>query len=273
MFSFFVIFCNIDDEMNYFAGTDLSAPREKDGWMVISFVIPAYNEAKGIGRCLASLDEAIEAVSAMPEHEIIVVDNNSSDQTAAIARETGARVVFEGENQIARARNCGAQAAQGDWLVFLDADSWIGPELLEDLLKEINAGKTGAGGATICFPSDAGWSMRTALWGWNLISRMLKWAAGSFIFCRKDLFQAIGGFDENFFAGEEVDLSRRLKRICRKKRLRFRILAKHPLLTSARKEELYSTWELFGFAFRFLILPKRTLKRRKDCSIWYDGKR
>ena len=53
------------------------------------------------------------------EWELMVCDNNSSDTTAAIARASGARVVFEPVNQIGRARNTGAAAATGEWLVFV----------------------------------------------------------------------------------------------------------------------------------------------------------
>src|SRR5438270_7211316 len=81
--------------------------------------------------------------------ELIVCDNNSDDRTAEIARAAGARVVFEPINQIARARNAGAIAATGDWLVFVDADSHPSPELFADVAVEIQSGKCLAGGVTM----------------------------------------------------------------------------------------------------------------------------
>src|SRR5438093_5774820 len=81
--------------------------------------------------------------------EVIVCDNNSSDRTAELARAAGARVVFEPINQIARARNTGAAVANGDWLLFIDADSHPEPELFADVAIAIQGGTCLAGGSTI----------------------------------------------------------------------------------------------------------------------------
>ena len=62
--------------------------------------------------------------------EVLVVDNNSSDQTASVAKSQKVKVVFEPINQISRARNTGARSARGRFLVFLDADTQISFELL-----------------------------------------------------------------------------------------------------------------------------------------------
>ncbi len=92
--------------------------------MKISIVIPAFNEERLIEDTLASVREGMAELSRRGiESELIVCDNNSTDRTAEIARAAGAKVVFEPVNQIARARNCGAAAAGGDWLIFVDADS------------------------------------------------------------------------------------------------------------------------------------------------------
>ena len=72
--------------------------------------------------------------------ELIVCDNNSTDRTAEIARAAGATVVFEPVNQISRARNRGAAAATGDWLLFVDADSIPSSSLIEEILREIASG-------------------------------------------------------------------------------------------------------------------------------------
>src|SRR5688572_1912804 len=85
---------------------------------------------------------------AFDDAELIVCDNNSTDRTAEIARAAGATVVFEPINQIARARNRGAAAATGDWLIFVDADSYPTRELLEEVRKAILSGAL-AGGAVV----------------------------------------------------------------------------------------------------------------------------
>src|SRR5277367_5421597 len=83
--------------------------------------------------------------------ELIVCDNNSTDRTAELARAAGATVVFEPINQIARARNKGAEAATGDWLVFVDADSHPSKELFADVAGAVASGKFLYGGCTIRF--------------------------------------------------------------------------------------------------------------------------
>src|ERR1043165_3771726 len=118
--------------------------------MKISFIIPAFNEEKLIEATLRSIGAAAEAFQVRGwQTELIVCDNNSTDHTADVARATGAKVVFEPLNQIARARNTGASAATGDWLIFIDADSHPSRELLEDAAQAITTGRFVGGGATV----------------------------------------------------------------------------------------------------------------------------
>lgn len=90
----------------------------------LSIIIPAFNEAAYIGATLDSLEAAAAHLRTQSgaEVELIVVDNNSTDDTAAVARSKGAAVVAEPVQGIARARNAGARRAKGDVLVFVDAD-------------------------------------------------------------------------------------------------------------------------------------------------------
>ena len=74
-----------------------------------------------------------------------------------------------------------------------------------------------------------------------------KLLAGSFIFCEARAFRQVGGFSNELFAGEEIDLSRRLKRLARERKKRIVILHRHPLLTSARKMHLYTPGSISGF--------------------------
>src|SRR5262249_59692752 len=106
--------------------------------MKLSIIIPAFNEEKLLPSCLEHVFTAVRA-NASPDwtSEVIVVDNNSTDRTAAIAHAAGATVVFEPVNQISRARNAGARVAQGDWFLFVDADSALHPATLAELLRHI----------------------------------------------------------------------------------------------------------------------------------------
>lgn len=240
--------------------------------MKLSIVVPAFNEEALLPESLRSIRAAMAAFDARGwEAELIVCDNNSTDRTAEIARAAGAKVVFEPVNQIARARNSGARAASGEWLVFVDADSWPSPELFGDACREIEAGCL-AGGATVAY-DEAPVSVRIAIGTWNLLSRLNRWAAGAFIFCEARAFREVGGFSEELFASEEIDLFRRLKPLARREGRKIEILSRHPLRTSNRKLQLYGWREMLGFMAKTIVSGGRTLRSRADCRPWYDGRR
>jgi glycosyltransferase involved in cell wall biosynthesis len=239
----------------------------------ISVIIPAFNEERLLDGTLQRIRAALPAFGARAwETEIIVCDNNSTDRTAEIARAGGATVVFEPVNQIGRARNRGAAAATGDWLLFVDADSHPTPELFGDVADTIATGHCLAGGSTVYMPTDR-LAARTVTEIWNSVSRLWRWVAGSFIFCEAAAFRQLGGFDEKLYASEEIDLSKRLKRLAWETGREVVILDRHPLLTSPRKLHLYSDGEHLRFALRALLGGGRALTRREDCLLWYDGRR
>ncbi len=244
-----------------------------EGGLKISVVIPAFNEEKLIGATLECVKKAMGAFSERGwGTEFIVCDNNSTDGTAALARAAGATVVFEPVNQIGRARNRGAEAATGDWLLFVDADSRPTRELLSDVAAAIETGKYLYGGATIRFDDfHPFWSIGTKVW--NVISRVGKFVAGSFFFCERAAFVKVGGFDDKLFVGEELELRNRLKRLARETGKRAIILHRHPMVTSARKGQLYSTREILWFLVRSTLFWRRTTTNRDACHAWYDGRR
>lgn len=241
--------------------------------MKASVVVPAFNEERLIGASLRAIGEALAAFSeAGWQHEVVVCDNNSTDRTAEIAAAAGAKVVFEPVNQISRARNAGAAAACGDWLVFVDADSMPSRALFAEVERTIAAGRALAGGCTVTLGFQR-LDISAAIGLWNALSRTLRWAAGAFIFCEARAFREIGGFSERLFAAEEIDFSRRIKRHARARGRTVEILHRHPLLTSGRKAELYRSRDLLGFMARTLLSGGRALRRREDCAPWYDGRR
>ncbi len=241
--------------------------------MTISVLVPAFNEAGCLGSTLTSIRAAMQAFDARGwTSELIVCDNNSTDDTAAIARAHGARVVFEPVNQISRARNAAVAAATGEWLVFVDADSHPPIALFVDAADAIATGRYLAGGSTVMM--DSGGPLAAVGVGvWNAISRVTRWAAGSFIFVQASTFRAVGGFSQELYASEEIDLFRRLKRAARRAGRRIVILHRHPLATSGRKLELYSPFEIAGFMLRTVLTGGRTLRRADGCPVWYDGRR
>jgi glycosyltransferase involved in cell wall biosynthesis len=239
----------------------------------ISIVIPAFNEERLLGASLAEIKSAAHAFTQRGwEVEMIVCDNNSTDRTAEIARAAGAIVVFEPVNQIARARNCGALAATGSWLIFVDADSHPSAGLFADVAEQILSGRCLAGGATIRIDTHDR-TARTITWVWNCASRLRTLLAGSFIFCDAAAFRKIGGFSHKLFAAEELELTQRLRQHAKETGKHIVILHRHPLVTSARKLHLYTKREHLLFLARIFISRGRALTDRNAAHLWYDGRR
>ncbi len=241
--------------------------------MKISVVVPAFNEQKLIAATLRTLKDAATVFQQRNwETELIVCNNNSTDTTEEVARAEGATVVFEPVNQIGRARNTGAASATGQWLVFVDADSRPTAALFSDVADQIASGKCLAGGCTVRY-DERHLVADFATQLWNIVSRVRKWAAGSFIFCETLAFRKIGGFDTALFASEEIDLSKRLNKLAKESGKKVVILHRNPMLTSARKMRIYSRGELLRFLGKALLRPRATVTSREACSPWYDGRR
>jgi glycosyltransferase involved in cell wall biosynthesis len=241
--------------------------------MTVSIIVPAFNEAKLIEAVLDSIRIACRAFDQRGwRREIVVCDNNSSDGTGDLARAAGACVVFEPVNQISRARNRGGRAATGDWLIFVDADSFPSEGLFEDVARAIEGGVYLGGGALVRLDGARG-LVRCMNGVWNWISRMTGWAAGSFMFCESGAFRELGGLSEDLFASEEIEFSRRLKSLARRQGRRTVILRKHPLLTSARKAQLCSPLEYVRLLIQTVWHRGTNLRQRDGCWLWYDGRR
>ena len=181
-------------------------------------------------------------------------------------------MVFEPHNQISRARNRGAAEAAGEWLLFVDADSSPSPELFRDLRAAIDSGGFIAGGSCIAAEGES-ITFRLSIHAWNAISRVTRWAAGSFLFCERSAFAELRGFSEELYASEEIELFGRLKDLARRRGKKIEILHRHPLRTSERKLLLYRRGELLGFLLKFVLRPGRTVRNPADCKPWYDGRR
>lgn len=241
--------------------------------MKISLIVPAFNEERLLEQSLGEMSRSMEAFKERGwETELVVCDNNSTDRTSEIARAAGALVVSEPVNQIARARHTGALAATGDWFIFIDADSHPSIDLMRDVAREITSGRVVAGGSTLRMETKS-FIGRLLSGFWNQASRLRRLMAGSFIFVEAESYQAVGGFNLELFAGEELDLSLRLQKHSKPSGRKLVILHRHPLLTSGRKLHLYSQWELLRFFFKAAFSPRRVMRSREDCHPWYDGRR
>jgi glycosyltransferase involved in cell wall biosynthesis len=229
-----------------------------------SVIVPAYNEAEWLPECLSAVHEAMQAVAMAGE--VVVVDNNSTDATADIAREGGARVVFEPVNQISRARNKGANAAAGDFLVFVDADTKLLPRVLFEALTNLESDDCCGGGATVQFDQPITGLARQLMRLWHWLARRYGLAAGCFVYCRRDAFDAIGGFSERVFASEEVWFSRRLVNWGKEHGKPFRLITSESVVTSSRK--LDHPLSVYLTLLVTLLFPPAVYSRRL-CTVWY----
>jgi glycosyltransferase involved in cell wall biosynthesis len=243
--------------------------------MLLSIVIPAFNEEKIIAETLARIKFALhenhdEALS----WEIIVCDNNSTDRTAEIAAQAGTKVVFEPINQISKARNRGASIAQGDWLLFIDADTYPRPGLISETVNLIRGERHIGCSSTIKVVGGPLW-YKLNLEGHNLDLRLFKTCYGMFVLCQAEAFRSIGGFNTDLYALEELDFVRRLKIYGRQQRKGFAVLHRHPVITSGRKGYLYSRWTITKSVLQAIwyLISKRTIGTAETLPYWYDGRR
>jgi glycosyltransferase involved in cell wall biosynthesis len=230
----------------------------------LSFVVPAHNEEHELAATLGSIQRATEA--AGETCEIIVVDDASTDATPEIARAAGARLITIERRQIAAARNAGGRAARGEIVFFIDADTRISFQLLGDALRALEDGCAGGSARVVA-------DRKLPFWGtvflrvFSALYFSTGLGAGAFLFTRRELFEAVGGFDEQYFAGEEVFFSLALK-----KRGPFVIL-REPFVTSARKLRMHSPGHVARQLLGLCLSGRNALRTRDRLALWYDGKR
>lgn len=231
---------------------------------MISFVVPAYNEEKYLAPTLAAIHAAARAVGE--PYELLVANDNSDDATARVAEAGGARVINVMKRQIAGTRNAGARATQGEWLVFVDADTQVNEAVIRGVVDALRSGAVG-GGAGVRFLDGPPWIHRwVGVIAYGM--RLMRWAAGCFVFARRDAFEAAGGFDEQFYASEEIHFSQAMKR-----QGRFVIL-REAVMTSGRKAQKFSRWHTLKMVAAILSRgPGGAKSRELTREFWYPDKR
>ena len=233
----------------------------------VSFVIPAHNEAKYIGPTIQAIQKSAQSVGI--QYEIIVVNDVSTDDTGAIAAKFNVRVVDVDLRNIGAVRNAGASEAVNPWLIFIDADTSVSAKTLTQTVDALASGAAGGGARVIIDETQPLFWVKRLMYlsvvvVWQVVGR---WAAGCYMFCRKDVFDSFGGFDETYYAAEELFFSRSVKQ-----RGSFRVV-RHPVVTSARKLHRYSTWELVRFLWVPLTNFGGLLRSKRGLEILYEDQR
>ena len=231
---------------------------------MISFIVPAHNEEFELSSTLVAI-RAAASDSGKP-YEIIVVDDASTDATAEIAAQAGAKVIRINRRQIAAARNAGARASQGEYLFFVDADTRINASHVTEGITALEAGYAG-GSARVAIDGIVPLWGRVLLRAFTVLYFGLNLGAGAFLFTTRRNFKETGGFDEQYFVGEEVYFS-----LATRKLGRFKVL-REPIVTSGRKLRMYPARQFLRDFFGVVVAGPRGARSRAKLRLWYDGKR
>lgn len=197
---------------------------------MISVIIPILNEEETIGRLLQHLLD-----SSINQLEILLVDGGSTDNSRNIIKKFPNVILLESAKGRAKQMNFGAKHANGSILYFLHADSFPPTDFDALILNEVNKGNK-AGCFRMQFDSKHWWLCFTSWWtrfNWRICR-----GGDQSLFITKELFENIGGFDEQYIIYEDNILINHLY-----KRDEFVVIPK-TLMTSARLYQKHGIWKL-----------------------------
>jgi len=187
---------------------------------MISFVIPAYQEERFIERTLKNIPN---------EFEKIVVCNACSDQTYNIAKKH-AKVINISEKNVSKARNLGGKSCKNNFIVFLDADTKLTKNALNELLKLKDKNVVGTFKTRF---NKNNFSLSLYSFVKNIFPLFKIHNASGAIFCTKEAFEKVNGFDENLVRKENHDFVKRAK-----KHSKYYYSKKYVITSSRRFEKL-----------------------------------
>jgi glycosyltransferase involved in cell wall biosynthesis len=208
---------------------------------MLSIVIPTFNEEE----CLPLLLESIKKQSYQ-DYEIIIADNNSTDNTLEIAKEYNAIITTGGLPGVGR--NNAAKIANGELILFLDADVILPIDFLNDILNEF---KDNAFGVATCQAKPMSNKKIDCIMheAYNkfiiLTANICPYAPGFCILVRRVVHNTIFGFDERIMLGEDSDYVQRAGKICR-----FGVLKSHKIPVSVRRLERDGR---FNIAIKYIL--------------------
>jgi len=239
-----------------------------------SLIIPAYNEEHYLPRLLDSADVARGSYSQGPEAvEVIVADNRSIDGTAEIAAARGCRVVRVEKRVIAAVRNGGAAAARGEILAFVDADSEIHPHTFDEIDKVLATGRYVAGATGLRMER---WSLGIAVTYAIMVPMVILMRMDTgVVFCRRDDFETVGGYNEERLFAEDVQFLLDLRRLGKGRKQRLVRVRTAKALGSTRKWDRHGEWHYITQVFRLAWFMIRSPSAQPEFAreYWYGENR
>lgn len=239
-----------------------------------SLIIPAHNEESYLPRLLGTVDLARkEYWRGVDAIEVVVADNVSTDCTSEIARSRGCRVVSVDKRVIAAARNGGAKVARGEMLAFLDADSQMHPQTFNAIERAMVSGKF-IGGATGVKLERM--SIGIALTYMGMVPMV--WVTGmdtGVVFCRREDFEIVGGYNEDRLFAEDVQFLWDLKRWGRERGQRLTRVTSVKAIASTRKFDRFGDWHYLTGLTRglYFLLFARQAGLAFAKHYWYEDPR
>jgi glycosyltransferase involved in cell wall biosynthesis len=233
----------------------------------LAVIVPTFNEATALPATLAAIERARSHLRATCgwDSELIVVDNASTDGTADVAAAAGAAIVTEPVRSIARARNAGARAANREVLVFVDADTWIPPNALERIAQAMAAPGC-IGGALDVVHTPRRRLLQLYLAGWRTLGTAFGMCQGATQFCRRSVFEALGGYDEHQWMGEDVEFQWRLRRLARRTGGTYRVIHDCRVVPSPRRFDNWPLWRTLAWTN-----PLVTAAFARSSRVWRKG--
>jgi glycosyltransferase involved in cell wall biosynthesis len=233
-----------------------------------SVIIPARNEEEMLPRCLKHIQLAAQVANTSPE--IVVVLNRCDDQTEAIAKSFGCLCISNEAKNLSILRNSGVEASSGKIVMTIDADSFVSSNIFIEARTLLEKRNYVAGGVWI-LPER--WSLGIAVSFFGLLPFLLYWRVSCGVFyCYRATFDAVGGFNPNFFSAEDVDFAKRLRAFGKARGQKFRMFSRAYITTSCRKFDRFGDWYFIKNIFKMLKLLKGQRSQDAD-QLWYDFKR
>ncbi len=239
--------------------------------MKISIIIPVYNEEKLIDNTLKSIMKAKKNFESRPGNflEVVIVDNNSTDRSVEICKKYEVTIVSEKIHNIAKVRNTGAKHATGDILCFLDADSEVSTNIFLLIKEKMLSNKYIGGGTT--FKLDKNNLIFRLIFVASVFMTHLFGLSGVLIYVKKEDFIKIGGFNEEYYAAEDIDFVIKMKKYGKKSRKKYSNIYRGYVITSSRKFKLLEPKDLVFQGG--LLLHKSLRESPKKCEQWYNSEK